>query len=97
MKFVPYACRWETVPCHHIRLNEAHETIDSLCRTATQEELEAALREWLHATIEALEDDQVQTREPPDRSAATKGGPNGSIGCNANPEGNLTQEHPSDD
>jgi hypothetical protein len=70
MKFVPYACRWEAVPCHHIRLNEAHETIDSLSRTGTQEELEAALRAWLHATIKALEDEQVQPGESPSRSGA---------------------------
>jgi len=69
MKFVPYACRWEAVPCHYIRLNEAHETIDSLCRTGTQEELETALRKWLHTTIKALEGEQVQARESPNRSA----------------------------
>jgi hypothetical protein len=69
MKFVPLARRWEAVPCHHIRLNDAHETIDSLSRTGTQEELERALRKWLHATIEALEAEQVRTGEPPTRSA----------------------------
>ncbi len=59
MKFVPYACRSQPVPCHHIRLNAAHETIDSLYRTGTQEELEEALRNWLTATIKSLEQEQV--------------------------------------
>jgi hypothetical protein len=60
MKFVPYACRDEPVPCHHIRLNEAHETVDSLYRTGTQKELEEALRNWLTATLKRLEEAEVQ-------------------------------------
>lgn len=63
MKFVPYACRFEPVPCHYIRLNEAYETIDSLNRTGTQEELEKALQTWLTATIKMLEQEQVQSEE----------------------------------
>jgi hypothetical protein len=58
MKFVPYACRFEPVPCHHIRLNEAHETVDSFYRTGTQEELEEALRDWLTTTIKRLEQEE---------------------------------------
>jgi len=61
IKFVPYALRSELVPCHHIRLNEAHETINSLYRTGTQEELEEALRNWLTDTIKALEEAEGQT------------------------------------
>jgi len=68
IKFVPYACRLEPVPCHYIRLNDAHETIDSLSRTGTQEELEDALLIWLKATIERLEQNQVH---PAERSCAT--------------------------
>jgi hypothetical protein len=59
MRFVPYACRFEPVPCHHIRLNKAHETIDSLYRTGTQEELEEALCDWLTTTIKRLEEEEV--------------------------------------
>ncbi|HTS59169.1 MAG TPA: hypothetical protein VMH03_16610 [Terriglobales bacterium] len=59
IKFVPYAGRCEPVPCHHIRLNQAHETIDSLYRTGTQQELEEALREWLIATIQRLEQEEI--------------------------------------
>jgi hypothetical protein len=63
LKFVPYALRSEPVPCHYIRLNEAHETIDTLYRTGTQEELEEALRNWLTATIKTLEEAEVQTKD----------------------------------
>jgi len=56
MQFVPFEGRCEPVPCHHIRLNAACETVDSLYRTGTQEELEEALRSWLTATIRRLEE-----------------------------------------
>lgn len=55
MRFVPEDCRFEPVPCRHIPLNDANETVDSLYRTGTQEELERALRAWLVATIRRLE------------------------------------------
>jgi hypothetical protein len=35
MNFVPTKCRYETVPCRHIPLNEMGETVDSLYRTGT--------------------------------------------------------------
>jgi hypothetical protein len=60
MQFVPSEYRSEPVPCHHIRLNDARETVDSLYRTGTQEELEEALRNWLTATIKRLEEKQSQ-------------------------------------
>ena len=56
MQFVPFECRCEPVPCHHIRLNAVCETVDSLYRTGTQEELEQALRNWLTVTINRLEE-----------------------------------------
>lgn len=63
MQFVPFECRSEPVPCHHIRLNNARETVHSLYRTGTQEELEEALRNWLRATISRLEEKQFQTED----------------------------------
>lgn len=60
MQFVPSECRSEPVPCHHIRLNAACETVDSLYRTGTQEELEEVLRNWLAATIKRLEGETIQ-------------------------------------
>jgi hypothetical protein len=60
MQFVPFEFRSEPVPCQHIRLNDACETIDSLYRTGTQAELEEALRNWLTATIQSLEEKQAR-------------------------------------
>jgi len=60
IQFVPYAFRGKPVPCHHIRLNQAHETVDSLSRTGRQQELEEALRGWLTATIQRLEQEEVR-------------------------------------
>src|SRR5580704_536729 len=54
-KLFPLDSRVERVPCRYISLNEAGETIDSLYRTGTQEELEVALVEWLKTTIQRLE------------------------------------------
>lgn len=64
MQFVPSECRAEPVPCHHIRLNDACETVDSLYRTGTQDELEKAVGRWLKATIRRLEGKQSQTGDP---------------------------------
>ena len=55
MKFVPPANRLEAIPCRHIPLNEAGETIDSSYRRRTQLELEEALGAWLRTTIKRLE------------------------------------------
>jgi len=61
IRFVPYARRFEPIPCHHILLNKARETVDSLYRTGTQQELEEALRDWLTATIKKLEQEEVRS------------------------------------
>jgi hypothetical protein len=55
MSFVPEECRYEPVPCRRIQLNEEGETIDSLYRTGTNEEIEEALRGWLVKIINRLE------------------------------------------
>jgi len=75
-QFVPSECRSGPVPCHHTRLNDAYETVDSLYRTGTPEKLEEALGKWLSATIQKLEEQQSQARNitgfemSPRRSAA---------------------------
>lgn len=53
--FVPRACQDESVPCHHIPLTPNGETIDALERTGNQAEMEEALRNWLRATIQRIE------------------------------------------
>jgi hypothetical protein len=54
--FVPPASRSEAIPCRHIPLNEAGETIDSFYRRHTQLELEEALNNWLRKRIKELEE-----------------------------------------
>jgi len=54
--FVPKECRYEAVPCRHIPLNEIGETVDSLYRTGTNEEIEETLRSWLLKTIQQFEE-----------------------------------------
>ncbi len=53
MSFVPQDRRHETLPCHHIPLNEKGETIASL--EEDRERVEPALRGWLVKTIKKLE------------------------------------------
>lgn len=53
--FVPEDFRGAKVPCNFIPLNSEGETVDSLYRTGTQEELEMAVRNWLKKTISSLE------------------------------------------
>ena len=55
MQFVPFERRTAIIPCRHIPLNDAGETVNSLYRTGTQEELEEALGNWLRTTIKRLE------------------------------------------
>jgi len=56
MSFVPTERRHETVPCHHIPLNQEGQTIHSLYGTTTNKEIEATLRGWLVKTIGDLEE-----------------------------------------
>jgi hypothetical protein len=55
MQFVPEDARTETVPCMHIPLLLNGQTLESLYRTGTQQEIEEALGAWLRATIHRLE------------------------------------------
>jgi hypothetical protein len=56
MMFVPPARRLEAIPCRHIPLNAAGETIDSFYRHRTQLDLEETLDAWLRTTIQQLEE-----------------------------------------
>ncbi len=40
--------------CRHIPLNQAGETLQTMYQTATQEEIENTVREWLRKTIEEV-------------------------------------------
>lgn len=64
MSFVPTKCRYEAVPCRHIPLNGMGETLDSLYRTGTNEEIEQTLENWLRGTIQQLEESPERLQEP---------------------------------
>jgi hypothetical protein len=55
MRFVPENARKEQTPCVHIPLSPSGETLDSLYRTGTQQEIEETLGTWLRATSQRFE------------------------------------------
>jgi hypothetical protein len=59
MSMVPPDRRNEQVPCHHIPLSDAGETIYFLERWENQSGLEEAVKKWLRATIKKLEDQRA--------------------------------------
>jgi hypothetical protein len=63
MHFVPGESREEKIPCRHIPLNEAGETIESFYRTGTQPELEDAYGKWLRKTIKELEEERARAQQ----------------------------------
>jgi hypothetical protein len=54
LDLVPVANRAQVVPCRYIPLNRAGETLQTMYQTATQEEIENTVREWLRKTIEEV-------------------------------------------
>lgn len=55
MQFVPVERRRKKIPCRHIALTTAGETLDSLYRQCELEEVYQAVAEWLRRTISDLE------------------------------------------
>jgi len=55
LRFVPAKEREAQTPCRYIVLNSKGETVDSLYRTGTNEELQTAVRNWLQTSIKQLE------------------------------------------
>lgn len=66
MRFVPLRRRTARVPCRHIPLNAAGETVDGLYRYASQEEMEQVVSQWLQSAIRRIEDELA--REPAGKS-----------------------------
>lgn len=64
MQFVPADQISKKVPCRHIPLNEQGETLDSLYRSGTQEEIETAVAKWLRARIRELEGPGAENLSP---------------------------------
>jgi hypothetical protein len=63
MQFVPPDRRLEAVPCHHIPLNEAGETVDLIERTGSQEESEGLVMNWLRESIAEIERERAKARQ----------------------------------
>ena len=55
IQVTPANRRLEQAPCRHIPLSDEGETLDSLYRTGTEDEVEAAVAKWLKAEIQVLE------------------------------------------
>lgn len=57
--FVSPEHRAEPVPCHHIPLNEAGDTVEVLELADNQSKVEAAVKEWLRASIKKIEEERA--------------------------------------
>ena len=68
MRFVPDEFRKVRVPCHHIPLTEAGDTVKSVEAWADQRELEDMVKAWLRRTMGQLEE---TLRNPPRETKAT--------------------------
>lgn len=61
-QLVPNEHREQEVPCRFIPLNDKGQTVDSLYRTGTQQEIEETLCVWLRREISRLETEQAQEK-----------------------------------
>ncbi len=55
MAFVPAEKRGESIPCHHIPLNERGDTVASLGGPGDAPETQEAVLDWLRRAIQQLE------------------------------------------
>ena len=65
MQFVPPDRRAEKIPCRYIQVNGSGRNIETLYRTGTQEEIEAAVKLWLKSTIQKLESETLAPEAKP--------------------------------
>ena len=56
---VPPEKRDLLLPCHHIPLNQAGDTVAKLYADGGQETLDRTFRDWLHTTIQRLEEKEA--------------------------------------
>jgi hypothetical protein len=59
--FVPIDGHTQIIPCHHIPLNEAGDTIETLETEENQQKLEESVKTWLRLRINHIE--QERTRQ----------------------------------
>ncbi len=64
--FVPEGSRTEDIPCHFIPLNDKGTTVAKLLKNGSREDLEAALKAWLRATIAKLEKERDEVAQSSD-------------------------------
>ena len=62
--FVPPEGQATLVPCHHIPINEAGETIKDLELGNNQQKLEEAVKSWLRTRIKEVEEARAQVTSP---------------------------------
>lgn len=58
MAFVPQEHKKERLPCHHIVLNEAGDTVKSLEECGDRVRLEEEVKNWLRAIIRRLKEQE---------------------------------------
>ena len=75
MGLVPPDQRNQTIPCRHIPLNAAGETLDSLYRSAEPQNLQDIYGNWLRATIAHIEEARSKRGARPVRPAAAAQAP----------------------
>jgi len=68
MQLVPLRYQMRPVPCRHIPLNEVGETLDTLYRWGTIDDLNPIFRRWLVHTIDLLERKQAHKKWLRDQS-----------------------------
>jgi hypothetical protein len=71
IELVPLSDRNQAVPCRHIPLTRAGDTLDTLYRWGTQAEIEEAYGNWLQATIRQIEEERAKSCSAPPASAST--------------------------
>lgn len=64
MPYVPQDSRNETVPCHHIPLDEKGNTIENLDRGYNRHSVEEAVIGWLRAKISEIEKELASSEAP---------------------------------
>ena len=61
MQFVPLEHRSEGLPCHHILLNGAGETVDLLEHAGDPEQVNDAVKNWLRRKIAQIREERART------------------------------------
>jgi hypothetical protein len=61
--FVPAEKRGESVPCHHIPLNDRGETVATLGGPGDAPDVQEAVLDWLRRTVQQLEGAPAQSKQ----------------------------------